>query len=194
MVSEPDPILDPPSVKRPVETSEQNEIPESKRKKRKVNNGRQAIEEKKSVFSRFWSEEDEIAILKGMVEYKLSNRADPYTDMAHERKTFELSKKIWGSGIYVAAASGGIKVSGENFLSMYPRLNESLQWVNHGVSESGRNFLKEGMQLVGSANAENMKEKWRYLQIHEMELYLKRVHLIHQLTKLVLDEIKSVKS
>ncbi|XP_059658506.1 uncharacterized protein LOC132304805 [Cornus florida] len=57
-----------PIVKCPAKKSEQNEIPEPQRKKRNVNNGCQAIEEKKSAFSRFWIEEDEIAILKGMVE------------------------------------------------------------------------------------------------------------------------------
>ncbi|XP_059624517.1 STOREKEEPER protein-like [Cornus florida] len=224
-----------PAVKRPAETSEQNDIPERQRKKRKVDNGSQAMEEKKSVFSRFWREEDEIALLMGMIQYKSSDGGDAYTDMGafyeyiknylhvvplrkqltdkmgrlkkkysknagkgrnpffskpHERKIFELSKKIWG-GVEVAAASGGVKASGENFLSMYPRLNESLQWANHALSESGRKLLEEGMTLIGSAKAKKMEEKWRNLQIHEMELYLKHVDLIHQQTKLVLDAMKS---
>ncbi|XP_059658877.1 probable transcription factor At1g61730 [Cornus florida] len=71
------------AVKHPAET-EQNEILEPQRKKKKVDNGHQEngfVEEKIYVFSRFWSEEDEIAILKGMIEYKSSKGDYPYTDM-----------------------------------------------------------------------------------------------------------------
>ncbi|MBA0725579.1 hypothetical protein Golax_022155, partial [Gossypium laxum] len=76
---------------------------------------------KKLLFQRLFSEDDEIALLKGMLDYSAKTGADPHTDMngfydfvkksihtnvskvqlmdkskAHEQKAFELSKKIWG--------------------------------------------------------------------------------------------------
>ncbi|XP_059658505.1 probable transcription factor At1g11510 [Cornus florida] len=86
---------------------------------------------------------NKISRLKKKYRKNARNGMNPFFSNPHERKTFEHSKKIWGNGVYIAAASCGIKANGEIFLSMYPRLNESLQWVNHGLSESRRNFLKE---------------------------------------------------
>ncbi|KAA8526470.1 hypothetical protein F0562_008327 [Nyssa sinensis] len=71
-----------PAAKRPVETEQKGK--ESRTKKSKVSNGEEedgAIEEKKSAINRLWSEDDEIAILKGMIDFKSKKGADPYADM-----------------------------------------------------------------------------------------------------------------
>ncbi|KAL6567474.1 hypothetical protein OROGR_001142 [Orobanche gracilis] len=68
--------------KRPAEEKE-TETKDAKKSKnkpvtseRKVNN-----DSKKSLFQRLWSEDDEIAILKGMIDYKAKKKSDPVTDL-----------------------------------------------------------------------------------------------------------------
>lgn len=70
-----------PSAKRAIEVVEQNGSKDSKSKKKKVSNGDADNEEKKSAVVRLWSEDDEIAILQGMVDYWSKKGADPYADM-----------------------------------------------------------------------------------------------------------------
>ncbi|XP_059661950.1 STOREKEEPER protein-like [Cornus florida] len=268
-----------PSAKRPAEAERNRK--DSRSKRNKVSNGDEedgAIEEKKSV-NRLWSEDDEIAILKGMIDYKSKKESDPYTDMGafheflkkslhvdvtkvqltdkirrlkkkylinaergnngedpvfnkpHEHKSFELSKKIWGAGasnrVDDNAKSSQIKArksekvnnsvaspkkeelalqvalkpetgaSQEDFWSMFPRLRESLQSEKGSylsLSESGTNFVKERMSLIGSKKAKKLEEKWSNLRADEVELYLKQVELIAEQTKLVLAAMKSSKS
>lgn len=72
-----------PSAKRLAGT-EQNEKDLGK-KKSKVSNGDGEdgpIEEKKSAINRLWSEDDEIVILRGMIDYQSTEGFDPYSDMA----------------------------------------------------------------------------------------------------------------
>lgn len=62
------------SVKRTVET-EKNGKGGSKRAR--VSNG----DEKRSGINRLWSEDDEIVILQGMIDYQLANDEDPFSDL-----------------------------------------------------------------------------------------------------------------
>ncbi|XP_059661274.1 probable transcription factor At1g11510 [Cornus florida] len=76
------------TVKRPLE-EKSNQKSKKAKKKRGVGDG--VIEEdaakktgddtKKQLFQRLWSEEDEIAVLNGMIEYTAKKRADPLADM-----------------------------------------------------------------------------------------------------------------
>ncbi|KAL6573894.1 hypothetical protein OROHE_001436 [Orobanche hederae] len=50
--------------------------PEPESSERKVND-----DSKKFLFQRLWSEDDEIAILKGMIDYKAKKKSDPVTDL-----------------------------------------------------------------------------------------------------------------
>ncbi|GFS39727.1 multidrug resistance-associated protein 2 [Actinidia rufa] len=52
---------------------------ESQRKKVKVSNG--DAEEKKNPIQRLWNEDDEIVIIKGMIDYQSKKGAYPNTDM-----------------------------------------------------------------------------------------------------------------
>lgn len=84
LTKKPDPKVDPKpdpkpkrkraSVKRPSE-SDKNGKGGSKRAR--VSNG----DEKRSGINRLWSEEDEIVILQGMIDYQLANEEDPYSDL-----------------------------------------------------------------------------------------------------------------
>ncbi|XP_074379828.1 STOREKEEPER protein-like [Apium graveolens] len=167
----PDPKPDPKpkrkraSVKRPVESEKSGKGG----KRARVSNG----DEKRSGINRIWSEDDEIVLLQGMIDYQLANDEDPYSDLeafyeflkdslhvsvsikqlsdkirrlkkkylgnaekgdvvfakAHEDKSFELSKKIWGGGNGV---ENGTKVKGGR------KKNKDVgKAVNNGVNGKG---------------------------------------------------------
>ncbi|XP_019159479.1 PREDICTED: STOREKEEPER protein-like [Ipomoea nil] len=133
-----------PPAKRPMETP----VRESAKKKLKSGEEDGNAEEKKvpgsasAGFNRVWNEDDEIAVLEGMIDYKNQKGADPSADLSafhefikgklqadisrtqmyekirrfrkkfftniergdtpdfnkpHDYKTFEVSKKVWGS-------------------------------------------------------------------------------------------------
>ncbi|KAK9265391.1 hypothetical protein L1049_010092 [Liquidambar formosana] len=254
---------------------------DSKRAKKKVPD---AAEEKKSgddakkqLFQRLWSEDDEIEILKGMIEYSSKKGADPSADMnafhdfikkslhvdvtraqlgdkirrlkkkyennlgkgkkgedrtfskAHEQKAYELSKKVWGSG--GEANNGGVEQSETNNgkakrvqkdnKRLTPLQKEQLlsslrdpketpkkeveqhsgpshcvsEWVRFskgvGAAGFGEDLVKQGLDLIAGSRRSELEEKWRKLQMTEMELFLRRVELIGEQTKLVLDACKS---
>ncbi|XP_038882180.1 probable transcription factor At1g61730 [Benincasa hispida] len=138
------------SLKRPIETIRDGKRPK-KSSEADADDGvvaeddsKKSVDESKKLFQRLWSEDDEIAILNGIIEYSAKKGADPALDMnafhdfikkslhvdvtrvqlvdkvrrlrkkyrnnvdrgkkgadptfskAHDRKGFELSKKIWG--------------------------------------------------------------------------------------------------
>ncbi|KAJ7948204.1 mediator-associated protein 1-like [Quillaja saponaria] len=135
----------------------ESDIEAKESKKKKVSNGDDEDVKKGSGVQRLWSEEDEIVILRGMIEYQSKKGSDPYADIGafhefikknlhvdvsknqlkdkirrlkkkyqnnaergkngedpvfsklHEGKSFELSKKIWGSG-----ATYGVQDSGKS--------------------------------------------------------------------------------
>ena len=92
-----------------------------------------------------------------------------------------------------------MKVDEEVFWSMYPRLKESMELEGTGsayltMSVPGKSFLKERMSMIGSAKAKELEEKWRNLREEEVSLYLKRVDLIKEQAKAVLDSMKTSKS
>ncbi|XP_043717723.1 probable transcription factor At4g00390 [Telopea speciosissima] len=138
-------------VKRPIESDKYDNKDSKRRKKEKAvdeeDNAKKkpGNDKKKQLFQRLWTDDDELAILKGMLNSYCEKGMDPFTDMnafldfikkslhvnvtrnqlsdkmrrlrkkymnnagrgrevgdpffskPHEHKTFELSKKIWGS-------------------------------------------------------------------------------------------------
>lgn len=84
-------------TKRPGGDSES--IKDSKKAKKKKGDDQEdeAAEEdsKKAIpFQRLWSDEDEITILKGMIEYTTKNGADPYSDMNAFHEFIKKSLKV----------------------------------------------------------------------------------------------------
>ncbi|XP_010241408.1 PREDICTED: STOREKEEPER protein-like [Nelumbo nucifera] len=259
-------------AKRPVETDKEgNKDPKSKKKKvwNADENGSLQVEEsekksgddaKKQLFQRLWSEDDEIIILKGIIDYSKKG-TDPWTDMAgflefikkslhvdvnknqladkirrlkkkyktnmgrgkggkdpvfsksHESKTFQLSKKIWGSDDAggnnqattddgkqkaenaVGSASSGeapnaaVKADEELNWSMYPCVMESFRLR----PDFGEDIVKEGLGLMGSSKLKELEERWRKLHMEEIEMYLKRVDLFRDQLKMLFDALGSKK-
>ncbi|KAL5573217.1 hypothetical protein UlMin_022814 [Ulmus minor] len=250
----------PVSLKRPAEV----EQPSGKEaKKRKVAGGEDDEAKKGSGINRLWSDEDEIAILKGMIDYQSKKGSDPYADMTaflefiktnlhvdvhrnqlmdkvrrlrkkyynnaergedpvfakpHEQKTFELSKKIWGTEANAngvddegksskrkqrkkpeiaekkekVIANGELEADPDDFWIKYPCLNESLKLVSSSAgSDRVTCSMKQLLPMIGSSKANELEKKWEELQVEEMELFLRKNELIQEQGKLVVDSIKS---
>ncbi|GMY09954.1 STOREKEEPER protein-like [Fagus crenata] len=239
---------------------------------------------------RLWSEDDELVILKGMIEYQSKKGSDPYSEMGaflefikkslrvevsknqlmdkirrmkkkyqvnvekggdngedpvfskpHEQKAFELSKKIWGvdagsnrkakpnskaitnsnNNNLVALAlprqeavvakkkekekvkekekkeacldNGEVKdEKKEEFMASYPCLNEVLETGEGGLLGLGMGFKRELMAGIGSAKATELETKWRKVKEAELEVYVKRVELVLEQAKMMLDAIKKM--
>ncbi|XP_060187067.1 STOREKEEPER protein-like [Lycium barbarum] len=288
------------STKRPQETKEKD----SKRnKKPKI----QEEEEKKSATTpiRLWSDEDQVAVLKGMVEFKNQKGTEPNSDMSafhdfikgklqaevsksqlsdklrrlkkkfltnvkdgeepvffkpNDNLVFEYSKKIWGGGKSdnVASSNGVVKENVKNstdgkakkavevkksvepkksgkvsnvkkpkddekekhkeeekekqvavkevvkednvvkggdrqdFQAKYPRLAASVD----GMADlslrypNAANMLKENMSLLASDKAKELEEKWKKLEEDEADLMVKRLDLISEHYRMVVDAMR----
>lgn len=257
--------------KRPIESKFHGT--ESNNKKKKVMHGED--EEGKKVsgsgINRLWSEDDEISILQGMIDYQSAKGSDPYSDMSlflesikknlsvdvsknqlidkvrrlkkkyknnlekgrngddpvllkpHEQKSFVLSKKIWGNEAkkkprkQSVKASNSVSISSprvdveaakkdqtvnveskilpEEFLSDYPWLKASFQMENDKFCSEGlMRLVKERMPSIGSEKAKELDDKWRKLGEGELELYLKKVELVREQCKLILDSMGKARS
>ncbi|XWS27467.1 hypothetical protein CRYUN_Cryun26dG0117500 [Craigia yunnanensis] len=267
------------SAKRPSESDQ--EAKEAKRPKKKSGEEGSAtaavVEEvkktredtKKQLFQRLFSEDDEIAVLKGMLEYFDKKGADPCADMnafynfvkksihtdvtkaqlmdkirrlrkkfennagkgkmgedrtfskPHEQKAFELSKMIWGNDgitgkVESSAAKSNGKTKGNNkaLVELKPELlsspkkkverGETMEVDKKGSKSLGSFFykrfgvagleekvLKNGLDMIGEEKRAALEEKWKKLQIAELELFLQRSELIKEHAKLILEFYKS---
>ncbi|XP_042516694.1 probable transcription factor At1g11510 [Macadamia integrifolia] len=72
------------SVKKTVHKHRKSDLKGSKRKKKKVADGAEKKPEKKKLFERIWSDEDELTILKGMLNYHSTNGSDVDMSKFHE--------------------------------------------------------------------------------------------------------------
>ncbi|XWS16802.1 hypothetical protein CRYUN_Cryun33cG0011500 [Craigia yunnanensis] len=272
------------SAKRPSESEQ--EANEAKRPKKKAGEQGTATavvgeevkktgeDAKKQLFQRLFSEDDEIAVLKGMLEYFDKKGADPCADMnafydfvkksihtdvtkaqlmdkirrlrkkfqnnagkgikgedrsfskPHEQKAFELSKMIWGKeGITgkvesSAARSNTAKSNGKamgnskamavlkpELLSSPEKKAErgepmevnkkgskslvSLFYKRFNVACLEEEVLKNGLDMIGEEKRAALEEKWKKLQIAELELFVQRSELIKDHAKLMLEFYKS---
>ncbi|KAE9614461.1 hypothetical protein Lal_00012291 [Lupinus albus] len=274
--------IDTSSLKRPANDND------SKRVKKKGSyeseeDAKKTVVDSKKLFQRLWSEEDEIAILKGIVEFTSKTGKDPYKyaeafyefvkkslhveassnqlkekirrlkrkfennanrgkngedpnfSKQFDRETFELSKKVWGN----AGSGGGEKVvkgksdgkvvnsqkkelaGGIDVAPPKPKpelkldsrsvdLNKDVKMdidvvtdtssyllevirVTKGVglSEVNEEVVKRGIELIGASERKELEEEWKELQAAEFELSVKRVELIANHARLILEAYKS---
>ncbi|KAL6990854.1 hypothetical protein U1Q18_008977 [Sarracenia purpurea var. burkii] len=218
--------------------------------------GDDAKKKKKQSFQRLWSEDDEIAILKGLIEYTVKKATDPVTDMnafynfikkslrvevsktqlyykirrlkkkyennvnkggskgeedrillkPHEQKAYELSQKIWAGVANRVRVSNGkdiVKVNGKarknqnQIVKEVPRMEvESTKEASRpvfgrriGKSSSQEEIMKDGLGLISAPQKLELQEKWKQLRLEEAELYLRRLDLVHEQTKLLLEAL-----
>ncbi|KAA8526928.1 hypothetical protein F0562_008843 [Nyssa sinensis] len=247
------------SMKRPFKNSIEGD--DSQRKKTKknedmvLNDGRDdenpRSDPSKPLFQGFPYEEnedyeDEIAILKGILDYYSKNGIYPFANSSvlHDfinnslnvnvcplqlenkilelrekymkivekeggepkflepcdQEAFHLLKKIWGTEskhvdnlneFNGEERQKSLGAGQEPDLAMYPFLKDSLQFGNKSVPVVQESIVKVGLGMIGNSKAKELNEKWKMLQVEELEFYLKRVDLIREQTKLMLDGLKS---
>lgn len=238
--------------------------------------------EEKKLFQRLWSEDDEIAILKGVLDYTEKRGADPLTDAAafhefvkkslhvdvsknqlmdkirrlrkkyknnagrgkkgkeptfskpHEQKAYELSKKIWGpaegtgGGGVEDAKSNGKAASRKNnqkvntgrslkdeLLAVSPIANKEVEKMdndgnpglgsdslrsldevvrfdkNMSVAGLEEGVIKRGLELIGKDKRAELEERWKEVQMAELEVFVKRTELIRDQARLILEAYKA---
>ncbi|KAF5728248.1 mediator-associated protein 1-like isoform X2 [Tripterygium wilfordii] len=228
---------------------------------------------KKQLFQRLFSEDDEIALLKGMLEFAAKKGKDPvvfielaakkgkdpvvfidefhefikksiHIDVtraqlmdkirrlkkkfennvgkakkgkdrtfsnAHEQRTYDLSKNIWGrertSGDEQAVDNGNVVVSSgrvaKDTKNVETEREKNARVESRGgqavmIEESVRGaglegyVLNKGLDLVEGEKKVEMEKKWRILQVAELELFARRAELISEQAKLVLEAYKSM--
>ncbi|XP_019439220.1 PREDICTED: GLABROUS1 enhancer-binding protein-like isoform X2 [Lupinus angustifolius] len=274
--------IDVSSLKRPANENDSRRV-KKKGAYESEEEAKKAVVDSRKMFQRLWSEEDEIAILKGMVEFTSKTGKDPYKyaeafyefvkkslhveassnqlkekirrlkkkfennaqrgkngedpnfSKQFDRETFELSKKVWGN-----AGSGGVEnvVKGKSdkkvvetpkkelarstdvapskpkpelkLESRLVDLNKDVKMdidvvtdtssylmevfrVNKGVGLGGLNeeVVKRGLELIGASERKELEEEWKELQAAEFELSVKRVELIANHARLILEAYKS---
>ncbi|XP_052203468.1 probable transcription factor At4g00390 [Diospyros lotus] len=222
-------------------------------------------ESKKQLFQRVWSEDDEIAILNGMIEYMTKKGADPVADQnafhdfikkslhvdvsktqlldkirrlkkkyknnankgkngqdrtfakAHEQKSYELSKKIWGDtvngvGVDSTKVNGKARKSKDQIAAVALANVDELASPDHvkegTKAESEQNamkpwsrtndelsleekMVKNGLRLITGPKKLELEEKSKKVIVHEVEHYLKQLDLLREQTKVVLEAMKS---
>lgn len=268
-------------AKRPNETEES--LKDSKRAKKKETDADPDDEDqkkpgedtKKQLFQRLWSEEDEIAVLKGMIDFTTKKGMDPNQDMnafhdfikkslhvdvtraqvmdkirrlkkkyennlgrgkkgedrtfskLHERQAYDLSKKLWGSestsGVLESAAKSNGKArknqnqrgSSKSLALLKAELNDGAKegekmdidndkegslssakeklLFDKSVGMAGLEefVINQGLDMIGGAKKAELEERWKKLQIAQLQLFVERNDLIKEQTKLMLEAMKS---
>lgn len=247
-------------------------------------------EGKKASFQRLWSEEDEIIILNGMVEYYEKKGRNPTTSFDdffdfikgslhievnrsqifdkirrmkkkfekslvmkkvmndHERQAFNLSAKLWGSegGILngkcqtkeskskekstksnanskaAVCVDGGMVSSPRrrNIVRLETAKNETMEkdvpenklavgsetidgrktfsdrttmYMRNEMVSMGFNdiVVQEGLELLDAAKKSEYEDRWRQLMLEEAELYSKKIAMVQDLGKLLMEALKA---
>lgn len=205
-------------------------------------------EGKKSVpFQRLWSEDDEVVVLKGILEYKGIKGADPLADTfgfydfikkslhvkvdrrqvmdkirklkrrymnnlsnkkKNDQNAFELSKKIWGNDAAGAeldqqsiiktrrlsrAEDANGKKGVENNDSEKNKEGNSLQFVGQSSISMGldENIVKVGLGLCSDVKKAEIEEKWKQFYLDESNLFLRKLDLAREESKMIREALKS---
>ncbi|KAK4255386.1 hypothetical protein QN277_008393 [Acacia crassicarpa] len=239
-----------------------DDVERKESKKNKASNGQDEDLKRGSAVPRRWSEDDEIAILKGMIEYRAEKGTDPWADMkafvgfvnekfhvdvsleqlknkikrlkqkyqgvaekskngevpvlgkSHDYRIFDLSKKIWEASVTNGMEGSAKKKRKPKPTQSEPNTSASalpngeiiveptrpnssfydallVQGKLMSIPDGAANFMKEALPLMGSAKAGELESKWRKLQEAELKLYLKKVELVRDAAKQMLEAMKS---
>ncbi|KAH0654529.1 hypothetical protein KY290_032810 [Solanum tuberosum] len=82
-----------------------------------------------------------------------------------------------------------VKGDQQDFQSKYPRLAASMAGMST-MYPNGTSFLKENMSLIATDKAKVLEEKWKKLEDDEAALMVKRLDLIAEHYKLVVDAMR----
>jgi hypothetical protein len=72
-------------------------------------------------------------------------------------------------------------------------LDEMFKFPNMSAEES-KKYFEKNLGLIGGSKAKEMNDKWKKLQIEEFEVYSKKMSLISEMSRVMLDAFKSSKN
>jgi hypothetical protein len=124
----------------------------------------------------------------------------------HDKKAFELFKKVWGNnGANEAEENGkvnkGVKKEATGSVKKETVKEESevdvcLSWSEMcrfadslGLSAFNRDAMKDGYELLAESKKVELAKKWRKVQIAELELFIGRAQLVMDQSNLILEAI-----
>ncbi|XP_057963263.1 STOREKEEPER protein-like [Malania oleifera] len=134
----------------------------------------------------------------------------------HEQKTYELSKKIWGGGGESVNGAEQSVVDGkrQNSKSLVSLLSDPREASKTGdeddsvsapslteyltfAKKEGMNLQEAAMEklvgLLGSGKLAELDEKWKKLQVAEMEVFLMKLDLVKEQTTAIIQALKTSK-
>ncbi|KAE9457783.1 hypothetical protein C3L33_10321, partial [Rhododendron williamsianum] len=85
------------------------------------------------------------------------------------------------------------KENGKGVVGLKEGLKGEMKDVKVEDKEPGKSFMVESMSMIGKVKAKELEKKWKSLREDEVALYLKRMELMNEQTKLVLDAMKASK-
>ena len=177
--------------------------------------------EEKKLFQRLWSDDNEIELLKGMLDYRAIHDSDPAADAAafyefvkkslhvevtkaqlvdkmkrlrkkyrnnarrgkkgkdptfskpHERKIYQLSKKIWSC----TATDDGVSGRCLNGMLSFNKNNVVLE----------ESLIKKGLELIDKEKRVQLEERWKMV---ELEMFVTQTKLIRDQASLMLEAYK----
>ncbi|WJX26456.1 hypothetical protein P8452_15378 [Trifolium repens] len=124
----------------------------------------------------------------------------------HDKKAFELFKKVWGNnGPNEAEENGkvnkGVKKEAtgsvkKETVKEESEVDVSLSWSEMcrfadslGLSAFNRDAMKDGYELLAESKKVELAKKWRKVQIAELELFIGRAQLVMDQSNLILEAI-----
>ncbi|KAJ0075475.1 hypothetical protein Patl1_35070 [Pistacia atlantica] len=165
-------------------------------------------------FQRVWSDEDEIAILKGLIDFTTKKGMDPYQDTNAFHHFIKKSFHVEFTRIQVMEKIRRLKKRYENNLgkkgedSTFSKPHEQEAYdLSKKIWGNGRSSLlfdksvgmtgleefviNQGLDMIGGAKKAELEERWKKLQIAWGQLFVQRTDLIKEQTELVLEAMKS---
>ncbi|XP_077226435.1 uncharacterized protein LOC143859666 [Tasmannia lanceolata] len=237
--------------KSSIEPSNNEKVSKRKRKASNETVNNEGEPAKKNLFERLWSEDDEIVILKGMVEF-IKKGCNPITDKkgfksfikdsisiefrkkqmndkicklkkkyernssraakgkvlnfsdSHQKNSYHLSEKIWGGNMVAWSEAYGVDSTrvdmGAGSKSRNSKVgNETVDYdflhsnlvQNLNMNYYDGSMLKKGLNLVESAKGRSLEERWKKLQLIEMDIYRRRFILIKEQMDAIFDALRS---
>ncbi|WJX22152.1 hypothetical protein P8452_11485 [Trifolium repens] len=126
----------------------------------------------------------------------------------HDKKAFELFKKVWGNnGANEAEENGkvnkGVKKEATNggsvkkeTVKVESEVDKSLSWNEMcrftdslGLSAFNRDAMRTGYELLPESKKVELAERWRKIQVAEMEVLMERSRLVKDQSNLVLQAV-----
>ncbi|XP_058189373.1 probable transcription factor At1g61730 [Rhododendron vialii] len=180
------------------------------------------VEKKKSgvsAINRLWSEEDEVLILKGLMDFQSKKGSDPYPDMGEFYELIKQSLSVDASRNQFLDKIRKLKrkystnnaEKGERAIFSRPHEHKCFELSNKiwgdggrkedtGVDGNGKNVsararkTQENRKEVAlGEKAKELEKKWQIWHADEAALHLRREELIEEQKKLTLDAIKASK-